>query len=295
MEKHNVRILVCTHKEGPVRDDDIYMPVQVGKSASTIDLGCQGDDVGDNISGKNKTYCELTGLYWAWKNLKDVDYIGLCHYRRYFDLSPKKYIFKHIESDSITWECFVKTPSTLDFADVFTQYDVILPTARVFDRSVVDEHIFNSGFIDYMILEQVILKLYPAYRNSVLDVFYKKNYIPQRNMFIMKKELFHCYAEWLFSILYEVEKHLRLSPYHYAQRVFGFMGEILLPLFCYHNHLRIYQRRILGIGCGYNPNKLKRTVCAFFDRARFKMNTCRITELYSERYPEILCSEGIVI
>ena len=76
MEKHNVRILVCTHKEGPVRDDDIYMPVQVGKSASTIDLGCQGDDVGDNISGKNKTYCELTGLYWAWKNLKDVDYIG---------------------------------------------------------------------------------------------------------------------------------------------------------------------------------------------------------------------------
>lgn len=250
MEKHNVRILVCTHKEGPVRDDDIYMPVQVGKSASTIDLGCQGDDVGDNISGKNKTYCELTGLYWAWKNLKDVDYIGLCHYRRYFDLSPKKYIFKHIESDSITWECFVKTPSTLDFADVFTQYDVILPTARVFDRSVVDEHIFNSGFIDYMILEQVILKLYPAYRNSVLDVFYKKNYIPQRNMFIMKKELFHCYAEWLFSILYEVEKHLRLSPYHYAQRVFGFMGEILLPLFCYHNHLRIYQRRILGIGCG---------------------------------------------
>ena len=55
MEKHNVRILVCTHKEGPVRDDDIYMPVQVGKSASTIDLGCQGDDVGDNISGKNKT------------------------------------------------------------------------------------------------------------------------------------------------------------------------------------------------------------------------------------------------
>lgn len=55
MEKHNVRILVCTHKEGPVRDDDIYMPVQVGKSASTIDLGCQGDDVAGYIEYKNKT------------------------------------------------------------------------------------------------------------------------------------------------------------------------------------------------------------------------------------------------
>ena len=139
-------------------------------------------------------------------------------------------IFKHIESDSITWECFVKTPSTLDFADVFTQYDVILPTARVFDRSVVDEHIFNSGFIDYMILEQVILKLYPAYRNSVLDVFYKKNYIPQRNMFIMKKELFHCYAEWLFFHIVRGGETPRLSPYHYAQRVFWIYGGNIIAL-----------------------------------------------------------------
>ena len=59
MEKHNVRILVCTHKEGPVRDDDIYMPVQVGKSASTIDLGCQGDDVGDNISVVSKKTADI--------------------------------------------------------------------------------------------------------------------------------------------------------------------------------------------------------------------------------------------
>lgn len=157
---------------------------------------------------------------------------------------------------------FCKTPSTLDFADVFTQYDVILPTARVFDRSVVDEHIFNSGFIDYMILEQVILKLYPAYRNSVLDVFYKKNYIPQRNMFIMKRNCFIVMPNGCFHIVRggETPSFVSLSL---RAACFGFMGEILLPLFCYHNHLRIYQRRILGIGCGYNPNKLKRTVCGF--------------------------------
>ena len=39
----------------------------------------------DSISNKNDSYCELTGMYWALKNLKNVDVIGLCHYRRYFD------------------------------------------------------------------------------------------------------------------------------------------------------------------------------------------------------------------
>ena len=65
--------------------NDVYMPLQVGKALSDVDLGVQGDDEGDNISTKNPNYCELTGLYWAWKNLKDADYIGLAHYRRYFD------------------------------------------------------------------------------------------------------------------------------------------------------------------------------------------------------------------
>lgn len=38
-------------------------------------MGYIGDNTGDNISLRNPNYCELTGLYWAWKNLK-CDYIG---------------------------------------------------------------------------------------------------------------------------------------------------------------------------------------------------------------------------
>ena len=73
-----IKILVACHKADPnIRHDDIYMPIQVGKALHPeLDLGFQCDNTGDNISEKNGSYCELTALYWAWKNLKDVDYTG---------------------------------------------------------------------------------------------------------------------------------------------------------------------------------------------------------------------------
>ena len=51
-------------------DDPMYIPVQVG-SALNPPLPYIGDDTGDNISERNPYFCELTGLYWAWKNLDD--------------------------------------------------------------------------------------------------------------------------------------------------------------------------------------------------------------------------------
>ena len=51
-------------------------------------IGYQPDNIGDNISSKNPSFCELTGLYWAWKNL-DNEYLGLAHYRRHFKGSKK--------------------------------------------------------------------------------------------------------------------------------------------------------------------------------------------------------------
>ena len=80
----DTRIYVMTHKQTSLpsgADELIYIPLQVGKSIS-IDLGYQGDDEGDNISDKNKSFCELTGQYWLWKNVT-CDYIGIAHYRRF--------------------------------------------------------------------------------------------------------------------------------------------------------------------------------------------------------------------
>ncbi len=82
----DIKIIVATHKQYPLLEDDRYLPVFVGAASSDLDLPYQRDDEGENISIKNPYYSELTGLYWAYKNLK-ADYIGLCHYHRYMDLS----------------------------------------------------------------------------------------------------------------------------------------------------------------------------------------------------------------
>ena len=83
----NAKIIVATHKAYQMPADSIYVPVQVGAEGKAS-LGYVVDNTGDNISAKNKNYCELTGLYWAWKNL-DADYIGLAHYRRHFSIKSK--------------------------------------------------------------------------------------------------------------------------------------------------------------------------------------------------------------
>lgn len=104
----DIKILVAAHKKYWMPSDDVYMPLQVGAEGKES-LGYTPDNTGDNICSKNPNYCELTGLYWAWKNL-DCQYIGLCHYRRYFgrrvhtkDIEKKK---RQFFIERIMRDCF---------------------------------------------------------------------------------------------------------------------------------------------------------------------------------------------
>ena len=76
--KENIKIVIATHIQCELPQNDMYLPLHVGAEGKES-LGYQKDSVGDNISKKNPSFCELTGLYWAWKNL-DVKYLGLVHY-----------------------------------------------------------------------------------------------------------------------------------------------------------------------------------------------------------------------
>ena len=85
----DIKVIVAAHKKYQMPKDTMYIPVQVGAEGKNIIEEYKQDSEGENISNKNQYYCELKGLYWAWKNL-EADYIGLVHYRRYFSKNTKK-------------------------------------------------------------------------------------------------------------------------------------------------------------------------------------------------------------
>ena len=89
-EQPDIKILVSCHKSVCTPKNDMFIPVHVGSLGKATIEGYQRDDEGENISSRNFTFCEMSGQYWAWKNLS-ADYVGQCHYRRYFCFDGKSH------------------------------------------------------------------------------------------------------------------------------------------------------------------------------------------------------------
>ena len=234
----DVKILVATHKKYWMPDDDIYIPIHVGREGKA-DLGYIGDNIGDNISAKNANYCELTGLYWAHKNLK-CDYIGLCHYRRYFannkihtnNVEKKKTVILHRK----------------DYEELLKKYDVILPVKRNYYIETVRsqyEHAHNKHDLDEA--EKIIKELYPEYSEAFTKVM-SRTKLHILNMFVMKKKLFDEYCSWLFNILFELEKRKDINSYNqYEARVFGFMSERLFNVWLENKQLKVKEVSVVNL------------------------------------------------
>ena len=242
MKDKNLTILVASHKPDRVYHDDVYTPIHVGRAISKFKnemTDMIGDDTGDNISSKNGEFCELTAIYWAWKNLKDADYIGLAHYRRYFET---KFTSANIE-------------------DVFKTHDVILAKPYLHDRYNEMKMARTLDMEDEVIFLKVFKKKYPEYEQSLIDYMYGLRDYPY-NMFIMRWNQFDEYCKFLFSILFECERLMKPLSYTCSSRRLGYIAEYLLPIFCLHNKLRIHTEPVVSfIGeKGEAPRNIKQEI-----------------------------------
>ncbi len=219
----NIKIIVAAHKPYQMPNDEMYLPLHVGRAGKS-DIGFFGDDTGDNISEKNPNFCELTGLYWAWKNL-DADYIGLAHYRRHFSIKSSGNKF-----DSIL------TKTQLE--QILKDKDVVLPKPRNYYIETIYSHYahtFNATHLDKT--KEIIAKKYPEYIPAFENVMNSKK-AHMFNMFIMKKELADKYCEWLFDILFELEKEIETADMTaFEARLFGRVSEMLLDVWINTNNV----------------------------------------------------------
>ena len=237
----SIKLFLAYHKATPVLSTYPFVPIQGGRAVAKNKLDMIGDDTGDHISGKNPNYCELTVQYWIWKNVK-ADYVGLAHYRRIpaFRNCRTKKFFDFSEE---TCRKFGWTKDRIE--ELCRQYDVIMPpnwtifppgepgnvmTPYEFHRS---EHIES----DLQTTMQVIDELYPEFHDLTEQVLMKETKACFGNICLMKKDLFDAYSDWLFRILFEVEKRIPISPDPEQARVFGFLSERLINVY-----LRFWER-----------------------------------------------------
>ena len=221
-DKVDIKVIIATHKKYRMPKDKLYLPLHVGAEGKTdeegnpLDLGYQKDNTGENISELNPSFCELTGLYWAWKNL-DADYVGLAHYRRHFMGKGKgKDLF-----DKVLREKEVRFL-------IKKGYRVILPKKRnYYIESLYSHYVHTYKAEEIDATRDVINDLYPDYVQAYDEVVKRKSGY-MFNMMILPKELMDDYCEWLFNILFELTERVDSSGWSdFQKRYAGRISEII--------------------------------------------------------------------
>lgn len=247
----NIKVMVAAHKKFPMPDDrELYLPILVGaKDNFKPNIDFQKDDDGINISSKNPNYNELTAVYWAWKNLNNVDAIGLVHYRRLFKskLSGKKNLTKN------------------EIEERFKSADVILPNKRHYYIETNETHYLHAHeSAPLKELKKIIDKKYPDYSGAFQSVMNSRS-AHMFNMFIMKKDYFDSYAHFIFSVLTILENEVDISEFSIQEaRVYGYLSELLMDVWIKKNDINYSEIRWYQIGKKHVIKKVFYFTCRKF-------------------------------
>ena len=242
----DIKVIVAAHKKYQMPKDTMYIPVQVGAEGKNIIEEYKQDSEGENISNKNPYYCELTGLYWAWKNL-EADYIGLVHYRRYFT--------KNVKIPKNEKEKFKNVLSKKEADKILDKVDVILPRKRRYYIENMYDHYKHTLYIEPLDkTREIIEEKYPEYLEE-FEKLHQRTSAHMFNMLIMKKEILNDYCNWLFDILFELEKRVDSSQYDtFHSRFYGRVSELLLDVWINKNGIKYEEVKVIDM---QNVNWLK--------------------------------------
>ncbi|MGK4953354.1 DUF4422 domain-containing protein [Erwinia amylovora] len=282
----NISIYTSHHKPSAFLSSPVIKPIHVGKANSLDEICCAGDDSGDSISLKNPFYCELTAHYWVWKNTDISDYVGFMHYRRHFNFSDDQY------KDEDVWGMVSRSEIDADYENEFGldedsikkcigDADLLLPkkwsvkaagNINNFEHYKVSDHLHIE---DYQNALDILTDKYPEYKKAV-TLFNDAHNGYYTNMYVMKRDLFIEYSDWLFSILSDLEETLYFKNYSQQEkRVFGHISERLFNIFIIKN--------------ADSKIKIKEIQRTFIRKETF--NSYLLPQYISNSVPVVICSD----
>lgn len=265
-------IYTLTHKAFTPPTDKIYIPLRVG-AAKGDDFGYLRDDLGDNISEKNDTFSELTGCYYVLKNDSTSDILGVCHYRRYLLGNSGSLLTESEINDILNPE--------------LGGYDLI--TTKELKLRFSYEYGFGKNHKPYYLekLREAIYNVSPEY----LDICNKllgECHTYFGNMIIASADIFKAYHRWLFDVLFEMEKITIIEEEDsYHKRIFGFISEFLLYVYCRFNNLKVYETMVGMVGEKAEVIEIKMGLAKFLEAGDYMGAKRYFLDEYEKR-PDIL-------
>lgn len=197
-----------THLSPPQLQTDrnsFLIPLQVGRSLTSKLLAPLADTHGINISSRFLRYRELTGTYWAYKHSLSK-WIGICSQSRHFLLSEDD-CRRLIASD----------------------YDVVLPTPIMNSPSVSAVYAHDHVFSDWMQMLDILDAMYPSYHETALRYF-QGHWYHGFNMLIARADVFDAYCNWLFPLLFELDRQIPERE-GLQQQVIAYLSDHLSSLY----------------------------------------------------------------
>lgn len=228
-----VTVVVATHKPYAMPQDPLYLPLHVGAEGKES-IGFVGDNTGDHISAKNPQFCELTGLYWAWKNV-DADYIGLAHYRRHFCGKGRG-------------EPLSRVLTAQEAQHLLAGKDGLLPKKRNYYIETLYSHYAHTMHVEPLdVAGEIIREKYPAYVAAFEELKHRRS-AHMFNMMVLRRDHLDAYCTWLFDILFELERRVDTAAYDaFHGRFFGRVSELLLDVWLSEQHLDLVEVPVIGI------------------------------------------------
>lgn len=238
-ESFDVKIVVASHKPYWMPPDPMYIPMQVGALGKDPIANFSRDDQGWNISEKNPRYCELTALYWAWKNL-DADFVGLAHYRRHFAGGGERGVLTNDEANGL-----------------IKQAPVIVPKRRHYYIESVGSHYAHTFDGEHLKIVRDSLELLSPDMVPFYDDHLNERSSHIWNMLIMRRDMLDRWCSWLFPVLEEIEARMNFADMTpFEERAIGRLSERLLDPWIASNSVDIVELPVTSLEPVNWPKKI---------------------------------------